>query len=129
MHNGSEFANDELRELGNQFGINIKHTAGYGPWAKGLNEHNHATIDLMMESMLEDSPKLDEAIALHYAVSARNSCLYVNGFTPSQLTVCQNPNLPSPFHDDLPAQESFTTSSTIAKHFMHLQMPKKLLPI
>ena len=27
MDNGGEFANDEMRELGNQFGISIKHTA------------------------------------------------------------------------------------------------------
>ena len=71
MDNGGEFANDELQERGNQFGINIKHTAGYSPWANSLNERNHATIDFMMEKMLEDSPKLDEAIALHYAVLVR----------------------------------------------------------
>ena len=77
MDNGGEFANDELRELGNQFGINNKHTARYSPWANGLNERNHANIDLTMKKMLDDSPKLDEAIALHYAVSLRNCCLYV----------------------------------------------------
>ena len=68
-----------------------------------MNQHNHATIDLMMEKMLEDPPKLDEAIALHYAVSVRHSSLNVNGFTPSQLAIGLNTNLPSPFHDDLPA--------------------------
>ena len=30
MDNGGEFANDELRELGNQFGIDMKHTAADG---------------------------------------------------------------------------------------------------
>ena len=44
MDNGSEFANDELRELGNQLGINIKYTAGYSPWTNGLNECNHAPL-------------------------------------------------------------------------------------
>ena len=115
MDNGGEFANDELRELRNQFGIYIKHTAGYNPWANGLNERNRATIDLMMEKMLQDSPKLAEAIALHYAASVRNCCLYVNGFTSPQLAICQNP-LPSPFYDDLPVLEGCTTSATIVKH-------------
>ena len=32
MDNGGEFANDELRELGNQFGVKIKHTAAYASW-------------------------------------------------------------------------------------------------
>ena len=125
MDNGGEFANDELQERGNQFGINIKHTAGYSPWANSLNERNHATIDFMMEKMLEDSPKLDEAIALHYAVLVRNCCLYVNGFTPSQLAIGQNPKLPSPFHDDLPVLEGCTTSPNIAKHLNALVNAQK----
>ena len=33
MDNGVEFANNEMRKLGNQFGINIKHTA-MGKWNK-----------------------------------------------------------------------------------------------
>ena len=68
MDNGGEFANDELRELGNQFGINIKHTAAYAPWANEINERNHASIDIMMEKMLEDLPQLSEETALQYAV-------------------------------------------------------------
>lgn len=64
MDNGGEFANDEMRELGNQFGINIKHTAAYSPCANGLNERNHATVDIMMQKMLEDHPKLLESLPL-----------------------------------------------------------------
>ena len=56
MDNGGELANDVLRELGNQFGINIKHTAAYAPWANGINECNHASVDIMMEKMFEDLP-------------------------------------------------------------------------
>ena len=52
MDNGGEFANDELRELGNQFGIDIKHTAAFAPWANGINERYHASIDIMMEKCL-----------------------------------------------------------------------------
>ena len=52
MDNGGQFANDELRELGNQFGINTKHTAAFAPWANGINEYNHASIDIMMEKCL-----------------------------------------------------------------------------
>ena len=104
MENGGEFANEELRELSNQFGINIKHTAGYSPWANDLNKRNHATIDMMIEKMSKVSPKLDENVALNYAVSVKNCCLYVSGFTPSQLALGQNPKLSSPFHD-MPALE------------------------
>ena len=48
MDNGGEFGNDTMRELGNLFGINIKHTAGFGRWSNGVNERNHATVDLML---------------------------------------------------------------------------------
>ena len=66
MDNGSEFANDEFRGLRNQFGINIKHTAGYSPWANGLKERNHATIDLMTKKMiLRDLVKLQLFIMLY----------------------------------------------------------------
>ena len=79
MDNGGEFANDEMQELGNQLEINIKHTAAYAPWANGINERNHASIDIMMEEMLEDLPQLSEET---YAVSIRNCSMYVHGFTP-----------------------------------------------
>ena len=36
MDNGDEFANDEMREFGNQYGINIKQTVAYNPWSNGL---------------------------------------------------------------------------------------------
>ena len=52
MDNGGQFANDELRELGNQFGINTKHTAAFALWGNGINEYNHASIDIMMEKCL-----------------------------------------------------------------------------
>ena len=109
MDNGGEFANDEFRELGNQFGINIKYTAAYAPWENGINERNHASID-MMEKMLEDLPQLSEETALQYAVSIRNCSMYVHGFTPAQLGIGQNPRLPSALSDGLPALEGETTS-------------------
>ena len=79
MDNGGESANDEMWGLGNQYGINIKQTAAYSPWANGLNERNlnHATIDIMMEKMLEELPNADENTPLQYAVYVRNCCLYL----------------------------------------------------
>lgn len=53
-----------MRELGNQFGINIKHTVACSPQANKLNDCNHATLDIMMDKMLEYLPDLDENKAL-----------------------------------------------------------------
>ena len=118
MDNGGESADDELQELGNQFGINIKHTAAYAPWANGINEHNHASIDIMMEKMLEET-------ALQYAVSIRNCSMYVHGFTPAQLAIGQNPRLPSALSDGLPALEGETTSPVIAEHLNTIVSARK----
>ena len=85
MDNGGEFANDVMRELGNHYGISIKHTAAYAPWANGINERNHYTVDMMMDKMLEENPTLSEDTALQYAICIRNCSMFVNGFTPAQL--------------------------------------------
>ena len=41
-----------------------------------MNERNNATIDIIMEKMLENLPNVDENTALQYAVSV-NCCLYL----------------------------------------------------
>ena len=84
-----------MRELGNQYGINIRLTAAYSPWSNGLNECNYAIIDITMKKKLEDLPNLDENTTLQYPVSVRNCCLYIRGFRPAQLVIGQNPELPS----------------------------------
>ena len=53
MDNGGGFANDVMRELGNQYSINIKQAAAYNPWPNGLNQRNHATIDTTMKECLK----------------------------------------------------------------------------
>ena len=73
-------------------------------------EHNHVTIDIMKKKTLEDLPNADSNTVLQYAVSVRNCCLYVCGFTPAQLAIGQNPKLPL----TLPVPEGCTTSSIIA---------------
>ena len=125
MDNGGEFANAEVRELGNQLGINIKHTAAYAPWANGLNERNHSTIDIMMEKMLEDCPQLSEETALQYAISVRNCLLFVRGFTPSQLALGHNPRLPLAVNGDLPALSDHTSSPVIAEYLDNLACARK----
>ena len=125
MDNGREFANSEMRELGNKLGISIKHTAAYAPWANGINERNHATIDTMMDTMLEKSPGLSEQTALQYATSIRNSMMYVKGFTPSQLSIGQNPRLPSNITDNIPALSEGTTSPVVSEYLHNLDCARK----
>ena len=129
MDNGGEFANDTMRELGNQYGITIKHTAAYAPWANGINERNHYTIDMMMDKMLEDNPNLSEETALLYATSIRNSSMFVNGYTPAQLVLGKNPRLPSISNDMLPALSGNTSSKLISDHLNNLASARKTFSI
>ena len=76
MDNGGKFENDTMRELGNLFGTNIKHTAGYSPWSNSVNEHNHATVDLVLTKMLEDLLNLDERMALKDCISIKTVCIF-----------------------------------------------------
>ena len=95
MDKWSAFANDEMRELGNQYDINIKWTASYSPWVNRLNKRNNATIDIIMEKMHESLTNVDENTALQYAVSV-NCYLYlcswihtcsISHWTKSEVTV------------------------------------------
>ena len=124
MDNSGEFANDEMRELENQFGITIKHTAAYAPWANGLNKRNHASIDIpvMMEKMLEDLPQLSEEKALQYAVSVRNCSMYVQLV---QLAISQNPRLPSALSDSL--LEGEPQALLLLNILIQLHLQEKLL--
>ena len=87
MDNGGESANDEMWGLGNQYGINIKQTAAYSPWANGLNERNYDTIDIMMKKYLTIFLMLMKIQLFSMYLSVSNCYLYVLGFTPTQLAL------------------------------------------
>lgn len=63
--NEENFANEDIWELGINFGIDIKHTVVHSPLAIGLNKHNHEFIALMLvKKMLEGSPNHLKRISL-----------------------------------------------------------------
>ena len=76
MDNGGKFENDTMRELGNLFGINMKHTAGYSPWSNSVNEYNHATVDLVLTKMVENLLNLDERMASKDCISIKKQYVY-----------------------------------------------------
>ena len=124
MDNNGKLGNDTMRVLGNSFGINIKHTAGYSPWSNSVNEHNHATVDLMLTKMLEDLLNLDERMSLQYCISLKN-CMYIRGYTPAQIAIGKTPKFPSVTQDELPALEGNTRSAVIAQHLNAISAARK----
>ena len=124
MDNDGKLGNDTMRVLGNSFVINVKHTAGYSPWSNSVNEHNHATVDLMLTKMLEDLLNLDERMSLQYCISLKN-CMYILGYTPAQIANGKTPKFPSVTQDELPALEGNTSSAVIAQHLNAISAARK----
>ena len=105
VDNGGEFDNPELLEAMEQFNIEVCATGAYSPWSNGTCERNHAVVDMMVNKMLEETPKLKLDIALAHAINAKNSLQNHNGFAPIQLVTGALPNLPNVLNSKLPALE------------------------
>ena len=113
--NGGEFSNEEFRELGERFNINIKTTAAESPWSNGLVERHNAIMGDMIEKTMVDT-KCSLELALMWCVTAHNTLTNVHGFSPFQLVFGRNPSLPAVQVDKPPALESDTVSDILRKN-------------
>ena len=86
------------------FNIKTKTTAAESPWNNGICECHNAIIT---ETLLK--VKEDWEIALAQALSAKNSLINVNGFSPHQIVFGKNIKIPLIYVDqpsaDLPENE------------------------
>ena len=113
--NGGEFNNDEVRDMAENFNIEVKTTAAYSPWSNGLLErHNQTLTDTLLR--LKEDNNCDWDIALSWALMAKNALDNEHGYSPYQLVYGRNPNLPSVLTDKLPALEGTTMSEIVGKH-------------
>ena len=80
IDNGGEIDNSEYIAAMEKYRIEVCPTGVSSPWSNGTCEINHATFDLMVSKMLEESPRMNVEIALAYAVSAKNSLQTTMGF-------------------------------------------------
>ena len=115
IDNGGEIYNSEYIEAMEQYGIEVCPTGASSPWSNGTCEINHATVDLMVSKMLEESPGMNVEIALADAVSAKNSLQNYNGFSPIQLVTGSLPNLPNVLNSALPSLET-SESKNLTEH-------------
>ena len=122
---GTEFSNDEMKEMSEALGTELGTGGAYAPWMNGLCERNHMTIDLCLEKILHQYPAMDIHVALVWANNARNTMRNCNGFSPHQLVFGRNPNLPSIETDKLPSLSGVTTSKTVGDHLNALHAARK----
>lgn len=122
--NGGEFNNEEVRDMAENFNIEVKATAAYSPWSNGLLErHNQTLTEIIMKIKANHGSDWDTA--LDWALMAKNTMQNVHGYSPHQLVFGQNPNLPSVLTDMPPALEGTTKSEWVAKHISALHASRK----
>ena len=121
VDNGGEFVNHDFREMAEKFNIFIMTTAAQAPFQNGTNEKYNGVIGEIVKKVLADT-KCTLDVALSWAVAAKNSLENYNGFSPNQLVFGFNPNYPSYLHNELPAQETTTSSDILRQNLnaMHI---------
>ena len=125
VDNGGEFANEEYKDMCENFNIMVCHTAAESPWQNGICERNHCVVDNCVIKILEEEPNMKLETALAWAVNAKNALKNYDGFSPYQLVYGQNPNLPSVAVDKPPALEGTTVSNKVALHLNALHWARK----
>ena len=91
---GGEMSNALLDDVAHKLGVRLTTTLSYSPHQNGLNERNHATVDLMITRMIASDEKMSPEMALSWALNAKNSLDNYHGFSPFQLHIGKNPLLP-----------------------------------
>ena len=107
-------------------GVELGTGGAHAPWMNGLCERNHMTIDLCLEKIMFQYPKMNVHIALVWANNARNTMRNCNGFSPHQLVFGRNPNLPSVETDKLPSLDGIGGLTTsVGEHINALHAARK----
>ena len=107
----SEFANEDLINLGRKFGIAIK--TGKSPWSNGVVEKHNSKPSSMLDKVLING-KCDFDLALNWCKNAKNCLANNHGFTLYQLGIGINSRPASALHNIPPVLTVETTTQTIA---------------
>ncbi|KAK6178630.1 hypothetical protein SNE40_011161 [Patella caerulea] len=122
--NGGEFNNEAVRDMCENFNIEVLTTAGYSPWSNGLLERHNFTLTEILNKIREDN-SCNWDTALSWALMAKNSLVNIHGYSSYQLVYGKNPNLPSILTDKAPALEGSTTSNLVGEHIKALHSARK----
>ena len=107
-----------------KFHIKVLGTASFSPWTNGTCEkHNHLVTIMFLK--ICDDVKCSYGTALAWAISAKNSLINHNGFSPLQTVFGKNSNLPNIMNETLPALEKVTTSADLALHIATLHSARE----
>ena len=114
--NGGEFSNELYQELCMTLNIIDAKTAAHSPFSNGIVEKHNAVLGETIKRLLDDAElKCTPRLAVSWGVSAKNSLLNHNGFTPNQLVQGKNVSTPSAINDKLPALYDSTSDFMVKK--------------
>ena len=84
-NNGGKFSNIKLDELTIKLGFTVIFGLAYSPWSNGLNERNHASVDITIRKLMEEhkTPLSDSLVKA--ASWTHNIFLNKLGYSPLQL--------------------------------------------
>ena len=103
--NGTEFQNEQMREVASALNVELASTGANAPWQNGTVERNHMTTDSIINAVKRDYPNMSLEVALAWAINAVNSMSSVRGFSPYQLVFGKSIKLPNILEDPPPAWE------------------------
>ena len=114
MHNdcGGEFCNDVLDEMHHKLGIEISSTPSEAPFSNGIVERNNKVLyEAAMKTKEDIGCSLETSLA--WAVAAKNGLQNHGGYSPNQLVLGSNVNIPTVLTDKLPALTTATQSDIL----------------
>ena len=83
-------SNNIMDNVVSKLGVELTTKSSYSPHQNGINERNHAIVDLMITHMISSDKTLSPDTALLWAVNAKNSLENHLGFSPFQLHIGSN---------------------------------------
>ena len=92
-HNGGEFSNETYREMNEKLNMVTLTTARKSPFSNGTVGRHNLVVSESMKKTIQDVKCLPQVV-LAWAISAKNSLQNHGGFSPNQLVVGHNINLP-----------------------------------
>ena len=122
--NGGEFANSAFLEMAEQLDITVKTTAAESPWSNGVVERHNLILADMLDKITADND-IDLDLAITWAINAKNSLYNVNGFSPFQLAIGCNPQLPSVLNGNLPALTSKPASQIVKENLNAIHIARQ----
>ena len=122
--NRGEFNSHSWDAFCEAFNVLHKTTAAEAPFSNGICERHNALVGEMTEKIIDDV-KCSIHIALMWAVHAKNSLINIFGFSPYQLVLGRNPNIPGNSANKLPALSDQSASQLVADHLNSLRISRQ----